>query len=239
LILATGHRVAFHDEVDSTNAEARRLAEHGEGGPLWIVAAKQSAGRGRLGRQWHSPPGNLYATFLHQPAASPIVASQLGFVAALAVRDLGAELRPLERFQLKWPNDVLMNGAKFCGLLSEIVWDSPLTVALGCGLNLAHAPQGLPYPVAWLGPEFAPELILPLLDQHLLQRLREWDEGREFAAIRGSWQQQALGLGAMIEINGLSGIFEGLAEDGGLILKLPDGTRKLVHAGDARLGVNA
>ncbi len=160
----------------------------------------------------------------------------MGFVAALAVRDAAAELRPDAQFHLKWPNDVLMNGAKVCGLLSEIVWHSPAMIALGCGINLAHAPEGLGYPVAKIGAQVEPDDMLPRLDARLASRLAAWDEGKGFAGIRAAWLRHAHGLGEKIAINGLEGVFEGLAEDGGLSLKMDDGSRRIVHAGDMRMG---
>jgi BirA family transcriptional regulator, biotin operon repressor / biotin---[acetyl-CoA-carboxylase] ligase len=236
LILASGHRVIRHDRIDSTNAEARRLAEAGERGPVWIIAGEQVAGRGRLGRSWVSEPGNFYGTLLFTLHAAPEVATQIGFVAALAVRDAAAELRPDAQLRLKWPNDVLMNGAKLSGLLSEIVAHPPTSIALGCGINLAHAPNGLAYPVAKIGAQVEPDGMLPRLDAALAQYLRVWDEGRGFAAVRAAWLQHALGVGERIAINGLDGVFEGLADNGGLSLKMDDGSRKTVHAGDMRMG---
>jgi BirA family transcriptional regulator, biotin operon repressor / biotin---[acetyl-CoA-carboxylase] ligase len=237
LILGSGHRVIRHGRIDSTNAEARRLAEEDERGPVWIVADEQTAGRGRLGRSWVSEPGNFYGTFLFSVGVQPAIVSQIGFVAALSVRDAAAELRPDARFQLKWPNDVLMNGAKVSGLLSEIVAHSPTMLALGCGINLAHAPEGLSYPVAKLGAQVEPDDMLPRLDNVLARWLSLWEEGRGFATIRNAWLQHAHTLGSRVSVNGVEGVFEGLAEDGGMSLKLDNGSQSIVHAGDVRMGV--
>ena len=147
---ATGHPVRHFDRIDSTNAEARRLAEVGERGPLWLWADEQTGGRGRLGRNWVSEPGNLYATLLFSIAARPEVAAQVSFVAALAVHDMVMALRPELAPCIKWPNDVLIGGAKFCGVLPEVVGSDLTRIAIGCGVNVAHAPKGMPYPVTWL-----------------------------------------------------------------------------------------
>jgi biotin-[acetyl-CoA-carboxylase] ligase BirA-like protein len=147
LKLPAGHRLVHFERIDSTNAEARRLAEAGETGPLWLWADEQTAGRGRLGRSWVSEPGNLYATFLFSSGAPAGVVGQVGFAAALAVHEIAARLLPGADVKLKWPNDVLIGGAKFCGLLAETIGG---TIALGCGINLASAPSGTPYPVTSL-----------------------------------------------------------------------------------------
>src|SRR6185503_19704129 len=113
LKLPAGHRLIHFERIDSTNAEARRLAESGERGPLWIWSDEQTGGRGRLGRTWVSEPGNLYVTCLFQTAAAVAAVAQVSFVAAIAVHELASDLLPKEKLFLKWPNDVLLDGAKF------------------------------------------------------------------------------------------------------------------------------
>ncbi len=236
MILASGHPVRHFAAIDSTNLEARRLAEQGEAGPLWLWADEQTGGRGRLGRGWVSEPGNLYATYLFSIAASPVVAPQVSFVAALAVHDVVAALRPGLAARIKWPNDVLIGGAKFCGVLPEVVATSPTRIAIGCGVNIAHAPAGTPYPVTMLGPDLAVAGVLAELDGRLARRLAEWDEGRDFSAIRAAWEQRALGLGEAVSATAgntrLAGVFRGLAADGALLLETPDGALTPVHAGE-------
>ena len=110
------------DVIDSTNAEAMRRAGAGERGPLWLVAARQSAGRGRQGRNWASDVGNLHATLLISLPVAAVIAAQTSFVAALAVHDLAAGvLGAPGKLALKWPNDVLLDGAKLSGILIETV----------------------------------------------------------------------------------------------------------------------
>lgn len=230
----TGIPVRHFDRIDSTNAEARRLAEQGEYGPLWIVADEQTGGRGRLGRNWVSEPGNLYATRLFTVAAGPAIATQLSFVAAVAVRDLVARLFPELHPQIKWPNDVLIGGAKFCGLLPEVVAQPPTTIALGCGINIAHAPQGTPYPVTCLGTAVGVESVFEELDSSLSYHLQIWDNGLGFDAVRQAWSADAIGLDAPCATEQGEGMFRGLAEDGALILELAEGTRKHIHSGEVR-----
>lgn len=236
LILGTGHPVRYFDRIDSTNLEARRLASQGEGGPLWLWAGEQTLGRGRLGRSWVSEPGNLYATFLFSIAGDPKAAAQVSFAAALAVHDTVTALRPGLLARIKWPNDVLIDGAKFCGVLPEVVGADPARIAIGCGVNIAHAPQGTPYPVTALGADLAVETVLRELDGHLSCRLRTWDEGRGFHLIREAWGLRALGLGgqvsALVGTRELTGLFKGLAPDGALLLEDSGGTLTPIHAGE-------
>ena len=119
---AAGARLIAYDTLGSTNAEALARARAGERGPLWITAARQTAGRGRRGNVWTSEPGNLYASLLLTDAAPAAHLPELCFVVALAVRDAVAR-RPRRslraQLKLKWPNDLLLDGAKLAGILIE------------------------------------------------------------------------------------------------------------------------
>src|SRR5690349_9275296 len=130
------------DEIDSTNAEARRRAEAGDSGPVWITAERQTAGRGRRGRSWETGKGNLAATLLCVTQKPPVEAAQVSFVAALAVADLAAAFVPAALVSLKWPNDPMIAGRKASGILVE---SGPhpgggLWLAIGIGVNLATPP---------------------------------------------------------------------------------------------------
>src|SRR3954470_18236334 len=135
--------VESYDELDSTNAEARRRAEAGETGPVWITAAVQTAGRGRRGRAWSTQAGNLAATLLTLTDRPPAEAAQLSFVAALAACDLADTCLGPGAARLKWPNDVLVHGRKAVGILVEsgARADGRLWLGVGIGVSLAHAPQ--------------------------------------------------------------------------------------------------
>ena len=240
-------RSIHFEAIDSTNAEAHRLAREGELGPLWIIADLQSQGRGRLGRHWVSEPGNLYVTFVFTLAGSALVASQIGFVAALAIRDTALALLPRGAgpTMIKWPNDVQLAGAKFAGILPETVAqsaDGRLTMALGMGLNIAQAPEGTPYPVTSLmrhGATVTPRECLDVLDRSLSHWLAVWREGRGFADIRANWLSHAAGIGqeftAVINQNELRGRFADLGDDGAMILALADGSRKSIHSGEVQV----
>ena len=232
--LPSGHRAQHFERIDSTNAEARRLAEAGEQGPLWIWSDEQTGGRGRLGRTWVSEPGNLYTTCLFQTTAPVNAAAQISFVAAIAVHDLTSKLLPKSHIVLKWPNDALIDGAKFCGLLVEVVNTNPTLIALGCGINLAHAPKGTLYPVTALGAQFTPETALEKFSQTLWSWMEIWDESRGFTAIREAWLERAAGVGQDVWIDDKVGRFDGIASDGAMLVTFVNGTQKSIHAGEVR-----
>ena len=234
--------IAF-DEIDSTNAEARRRAEDGEMGPLWFTAAHQTAGRGRRGRVWDTSVGNLAATYLFTTPKPPGEAAQISFVAALAVADLAARFVPSDMVTLKWPNDTLIAGRKTAGILVESgpARGSGLWIAVGIGVNLAHAPEGLPPPAVpptFLGNHGAipsPSEALDVLSAAFERRLRLWElEG--FTAVAAAWTLRAHGLGAScvarLPHETVEGVAEGLDADGALRLRTSDGAVRRITAGD-------
>jgi BirA family biotin operon repressor/biotin-[acetyl-CoA-carboxylase] ligase len=229
--LAGVRHIAF-DTLGSTNAEALAHARAGERGPLWITAAKQETGRGRRGKDWASPPGNLYTSLLLTDPAPQAVASQLSFVAALALHDAVAEgapqLGPL--LKVKWPNDLLLGGAKIAGILIEAESGPPFTAVIGMGVNCASHPAETPYPatdLAAAGARVAPEALLSALAVTMQARLAQWDRGAGFAAIRDAWIRRVAGLGEDIRVRlperEFAGRFEGLDEAGRLLVRGADG----------------
>jgi hypothetical protein len=138
-------RIEVFPTLDSTSLEAKRRVALGEGGPLWIVALKQTAGYGRRGTEWLQEEGDIAATFLFRPEAPKERLPELSFVAALSVADAVRRFAPRADLSFKWPNDILAGGAKIAGLLLELVGEAPL-VALGCGVNIVTAPRALPIP---------------------------------------------------------------------------------------------
>lgn len=235
---AAGVRLVAHDVVGSTNAEALRLARAGERGPLWITARAQDAGRGRRGASWVSETGNLYATLLltELPAAR---APELSFVAALAVYDAVAASVPELRPTLKWPNDLLLEGAKFAGILIEGEGTTPFAAAVGIGVNCVSHPTLTAYPatdLAAAGAVVGPELLFVALSAAMLARLAQWDRGLGFASTRADWLARASGLGEAIHVRlperDLAGRFAGLDETGHLLLERPDGAIEAITAGE-------
>ncbi|MEP5262919.1 MAG: biotin--[acetyl-CoA-carboxylase] ligase [Nitratireductor sp.] len=238
------------EEIDSTNEEARRLGDQSAEGPVWIVAARQTAGRGRRGRAWESPSGNFMGTLYLTPRCGPREAGELSFVAALAVHEAVASLLPptlRPELRHKWPNDLLHDRAKLAGILlessgvagAEVAW-----VAIGMGVNLATHPEGLEYKatsLAALGVSgVTPDDALTALDKAFEHWLGVWRGQQGFAAIREAWLKRAEGIGGPIVVRlssgALEGIFESLAPDGALQLRLADGTLQLVSAGDVFFG---
>jgi BirA family transcriptional regulator, biotin operon repressor / biotin---[acetyl-CoA-carboxylase] ligase len=230
------------EELDSTSAEARRRAEAGEAGPLWISAGRQTAGRGRRGRDWESPTGNLAATYLTLTDTPPAQAAQVSFVAALAAWDVVAAYVGPQPVRVKWPNDVLVDGRKVCGILVESgrAPDGRLWLAVGVGMNLAHSPLAAERPATALaehlpGPPPQPGRALERLSTCFEAWLQVWRQVG-FAVIAAAWTERAYGLGepciARLPNETVSGIAEGLDEDGALRLRLPDGSERRINAGD-------
>ncbi|WP_020696091.1 biotin--[acetyl-CoA-carboxylase] ligase [Reyranella massiliensis] len=219
------------DSVGSTNDEAARLADSGapEGTVVW--AREQHGGRGRRGRSWASPPGNLYSSTILRPECPAARAAELGFVAALAVGDLVPASRAI---RLKWPNDVLVDGGKIAGILLEsaIAQDGRVEhVVAGIGINVAFAPQlaEMRYPGASLGGTV--EAALEGLTRALATRLAQWRRDG-FGVVREAWLAQAGPLGAEVDVRlgeGLvRGRFAGLDHEGALLLDTAEGPRKIV-----------
>lgn len=240
---AAGVRLLAREIVGSTNTEALEQARAGERGPFWITAREQTAGRGRRGRAWRSPPGNLYASLLLTRPCSAARAPELSFVAGLALHDALAELGPGlgRRLELKWPNDVLLDGGKLAGILveGETLGDGRFAVVLGFGVNCVAHPAGLPYracDLAEAGLEVKPEQVFARLSGSIVARLAEWGSGENFPRIREAWLARALGLGQPILVRGpdseVQGRFMGLDGDGRLILGLAGGGTRLVGSAD-------
>lgn len=234
-------RALAFDELGSTNDEAMARARAGEAGGLWLVARRQTGGRGRHGRPWSSPPGNLHASLLLVDACPPSAAPQLGFVAGVALIDALHALAPALPFALKWPNDVLCAGGKLAGVLVEgaMLAGGGFACVVGFGVNCAHHPADLPYRGANLaehGAAIGPEDLAPALADAMSMRLEHWAAGAGFASIREAWLARAAGLGAPIEARMHSGVqrgvFETIDADGRLVLARADGTRVLVEAAD-------
>ncbi|WP_293677537.1 biotin--[acetyl-CoA-carboxylase] ligase [uncultured Phenylobacterium sp.] len=238
--------IESYDELDSTNAEARRRADAGEAGPVWITAGVQTAGRGRRGRAWSTERGNLAATLLTLTDRTPAEAAQLSFVAALAACDLADTCLGAGAARLKWPNDVLVRGMKAVGILVEsgARADGRLWLAVGIGVNLAHAPQDVERPATafadhMAGPPPAPLAALEVLAS-AFERWRTAWATQGFAPISAGWSERATGLGQRCEARlpnrTLVGVAEGLDVDGALRLRLDDGGLERITAGDVFFG---
>lgn len=230
-VLPDGWTLVALETVGSTNDEAARLADAGapEGTVVW--SREQTGGRGRRGRRWSSPVGNLYSSTVLRPDCVAAQAAELGFVAALAVADMVPAGRQV---RVKWPNDVLVDGGKIAGILLEsAVADGGrvLHVVAGIGVNVGFAPQ-LPemrYPGSALGGTV--ESALEILAAALARRLADWRRDG-FPAVRAAWLAQAGPLGAEVDVklgdSLVRGRFAGLDQEGALLLDTADGRRRIV-----------
>jgi BirA family biotin operon repressor/biotin-[acetyl-CoA-carboxylase] ligase len=206
--LGHGFRLLELGAVGSTNDVARDLAEQGEPEGLFVQALEQTAGRGRHGRAWQSPPGNLHASLLLRPARPMAEVASLSLVAALslaeAVADLsGGTIQP----QLKWPNDVQIAGAKVAGILLEAASDARGACSwliIGMGVNVAASPGAeVPYATTSLLatglPEVTAATLLAALAAALRPRLDQWS-AQGFGGVLAAWLARAAGVGAHVEV---------------------------------------
>lgn len=232
-------------ETGSTNEDALALGRSGVVGPRWIVADRQVAGRGRQGRVWQSPVGNLYCTLLAPVAAAARDLPQVSHVAAVAlVTALEDCLGRQPGLRIKWPNDVLLDGAKLAGILVEgtRTAEGLQLCAIGFGVNCSSCPEDLPYRAtsiaATLGEAVAPEALFKSLRGALDAAFAVWDDGRGYPAIRERWLAHALPLETALVVRGphepISGRFRGIDDKGRLLLMGPDGP-VTVEAGDVIL----
>lgn len=259
-----GYRLAGFDAIGSTNNEALAAAAAGDPGGIWFAALQQTAGRGRRGRQWHSPPGNLAASLLIVPDASPEIVATLGFVAGVALNAGLSSILPggmvrigidgadgadgRSRIALKWPNDVLADGAKVAGILLEASRTSSghQAIVVGIGVNVVAAPEGMPYPATSLkalGIERSAEDVFEALSDAWVDAFALWNDGNGVSAILERWRGSAAGIGAPVAIaqDGVvrRGFFETIDSSGRLIIRDDDGARHPITAGDVHFGATA
>ena len=233
----------WHEDLDSTNEEAKRVAETSPFRAQWIAARRQSAGRGRLGRDWKSPEGNLFASCLIAPPAGLTDALKLPFAAGLAVCDTASALAPGSAPQLKWPNDVRDGGRKLSGILVEsgetagTVW-----AVVGIGINVETAPDGVGQETTCLRdlgatPGVDASAVLDQLRHDFAARYQEALD--DFAKTRNAWCERAEGRSTPMRTKVGDRVIEGqfvmLAEDGGLVLRLPNGEQTVIRSGDVEL----
>lgn len=272
---AAGHRLVQHETIGSTNADAMAHLRSGDGGPLWVVSTHQTDGRGRRGSEWQTPPGNLATSLGLVLDAEPAMLATLGFVAGLALvraldccasrsaarsqdgADAAAHLPPAQAsrsgleagspFRLKWPNDVLGDGDKLAGILLETeLLRRARAVVIGIGVNVEHAPEGVPYRVASLRTlrlDVTAQALFDALSSEWVRAYQVWDQGRGFAAIRDGWIARATGFGHPVSVRSgaeiATGTFETIDGQGRLVLRGPDAALRTISAGDVHFGDTA
>lgn len=257
-----GFRLEAHESVGSTNAMALESARNGDPGKLWIVSKKQESGRGRRGRAWETPEGNLAATLLMVLNDRLSHAATLGFVAGLALSEALDAVAPgktvqigldggsqrSNRFELKWPNDVLADGAKLSGILLEstMLPDGRMAVAVGIGVNVVAHPSDTPYPAIslnGLGARCDAETLFLALSDAWVANARLWNDGQGLDAIRRKWLSRAAGLGGevAVRVDGevSRGIFETIDEECRFVIRQAGGKQVKISAGDVHFGAVA
>lgn len=263
--IAAGHRLLAYDTIGSTSTEALEQGRAGDNGPLWVVARAQSEGRGRRGNAWATPRGNLAASLLRVVDVPPALAATLGFVAGLALDKALRTCVPSlsfkvgldgidepqtrsRRLALKWPNDVLIDGAKLAGILleSEVLESGRRILVVGIGVNVVSAPEGLPYPatsLTKLGSDCSAETLFLALSETWQEFDALWDEGRGLDIIRKHWLERAAGVGEAVAVRTgqgvLRGVFETIDGNGQLVIRMSDGAVTKVATGDVHFGVAA
>jgi BirA family biotin operon repressor/biotin-[acetyl-CoA-carboxylase] ligase len=240
-------RSVILEEAGSTNTEAFAMAAAGEAGPLWVMARRQTRGRGRSGRRWASQAGNLHASLLQRLACPLGVVHQLSLVAGVAVADAisAAAGRRIAGLRLKWPNDVLIGEAKCAGILAESQSGGTaqeVVVVVGVGINLASHPGDLGRPTTDLaahGIRAAPQAMLGALAPAMERWLGVWACGAGFAQVRRAWLAHAgaVGEGIVADTGAerIAGTFLGLDEGGALLLRDGHGRERRITFGDVTL----
>jgi BirA family biotin operon repressor/biotin-[acetyl-CoA-carboxylase] ligase len=242
--LPAGYRLAVFDALESTNEQARRMAMDGAPDGTVIWAKSQTAGRGRQGRQWQSPEGNMFCSIIARPDMPPAEAAQFSFVTALAMGQAVADLLPDGvEMHYKWPNDLLLDGKKAAGILLEssgvasgrLDW-----LVIGAGLNVAEFPDVTDgYPATSLRALGARPVPLQDIVMRFVAGFAHWRgrwQNEGLSVVREAWLARAARLGETITVRlpneQLQGRFSGLDEGGGLLLDMNDGSRRTITAGD-------
>jgi len=242
--LPTAYRLVKLDTVDSTNDEAKRRARAGEdeapeGTLVW--ALEQTAGRGRLGRRWMSPKGNLYFSLILRPEVPLARAAELGFVASLALFDaIGSVGEPGHKVECKWPNDILLNDSKVAGILLEAETSGgevPDWLVLGIGVNVGVFPGDVEFPATSFRAENMAASEVDCLEafcRAFITWTGKWrDEG--FEPVRKTWLWRAHGRDEEIEARlaneTVTGVFTDIDDTGALVIETAAGPRT-VAAGD-------
>jgi BirA family biotin operon repressor/biotin-[acetyl-CoA-carboxylase] ligase len=240
-----GTKFHYFEEIDSTNSHVRRLAETGAPEGEVVIAERQFEGRGRLGRSWESPPYcNLYFSLLLRPALAPVHAPQITLMAAVALADTVAAF-VVEPPVIKWPNDILLQGKKVAGILTESSCDAKHIefVILGIGVNLNFSRERMPETIRDRatslmevgGKSFSRENFLRRLIQDL-DRCYGILEDFGFDAIAPRWEAYFALRGRRVRVEMvdevISGTATGIDGDGALLLEAEDGVLRRVLAGD-------
>jgi BirA family biotin operon repressor/biotin-[acetyl-CoA-carboxylase] ligase len=226
-------RIIEVSATGSTNSDLLSLARSTAPEGTWLRAEQQTGGRGRQGRSWESPRGNLYASTLVRLRPGDPPAPMLALVSAVALHQAVTAFHAAA--QIKWPNDLLAGPAKLAGILLERAEDA---VVIGFGVNLAYAPTGLDRPATSLaaltGTAPDPAAFLEVLAETFARSLAQW-RCNGLQPVRTRWLAAAHPVGTPLSTPAGEGLFDGLDEAGALRLRLADGSVRVIHAGDVFL----
>lgn len=230
------------ETIGSTNDEAFRLADERGHSTFFVTAKRQTGGRGRRGRVWVSEAGNLYTSVFLKTPAMPQRCAELSFVSAVALHEaiVDCTLDKSSSCTLKWPNDVLWNGAKIAGLLLEAREQSgEMNIVVGMGVNCTHHPKDTPYPATDFqaeGVKLTTNRLFDALKPRFIQNVNLWNRGDGFQTIRSKWLKEARGIGSEITVRleneEINGQFRDINNHGQLVLGLSDKTERIISAGD-------
>jgi BirA family biotin operon repressor/biotin-[acetyl-CoA-carboxylase] ligase len=227
-------RIRIVERTGSTNADL--LADNGAVEGDWLVALVQEAGRGRQGREWAGATGNFFGSTLIELRTGDPPAPSLSLAAGLALIEAVELAGPGKPLMLKWPNDLLLAGAKLAGILLERSGDR---IVAGFGVNLATAPEIAGREAASLGGAMGPEAFAPLLAGSFARMLAAW-RASEPSVLALAWLERAHAIGTPLTVHAsadeiVAGTFDGIDPDGALRLRRPDGSIEIVRAGDVEL----
>ncbi|WP_175868812.1 biotin--[acetyl-CoA-carboxylase] ligase [Bartonella gabonensis] len=245
-----GYTVESYESVDSTNLIAQRKAQTGHQGYLWIVAQEQLQGRARRGRAWNSPKGNLYSSLLLIEDIVHQTAAQLGFVAGVSVAEaikkfIKDEKQTNNIVSLKWPNDILLRGAKSSGILLEIfkLPSQQDALVIGIGINVKYNYEDALYPTSSLqniGSHIEAEQLFTVLTESFSKNYLLWKQPKGYEIIRNKWLLYSAHLGKHVKVMNdekiIEGIFDGLDRDFNCIIKQKNGQTAIITAGDVHFG---
>ena len=243
-----GHQLHYYEEIGSTNDEAFRLGLAGAQEGTALIAEKQNAGKGRMQRVWHSPAGsNIYTSIILRPQVEPARAPHISILAGVAVAEVLETYCP-DRIKLKWPNDVLIDGKKVCGILSQMKTAANEIdfIVLGIGINVNISYSQFPKEICNLATSLAIETGKEISRQELIislyENLAKWykqllEDG--FDRIKEKWLSISPMIGEIVQVifqeEAVSGKAIGIDEDGSLILLAAGNKEIKVSAGDATI----
>lgn len=241
--IVAGYSVNAFDTIGSTNAQALLDAQQGADTAQWYVTQDQRSGRGRRGREWSTQAGNLAASLLLIHDYTLETAATLSFVAGLSLIEAIETVLPhsATEFKLKWPNDVLADGAKLSGILLEsaMLANGRKALVIGIGVNVLHCPEDMPYVVNSLkncGYQYDASYLFKALAERFAHNFSLWNDGIGLDHIRTNWLRHAARLGETIRVQygneTLQGVFTSIDSQGQLVLTLPQGRKQIISAGE-------